>query len=556
MIKKPDLARAVLCSVSGGVLTAVVSVLGATDAHAEPKDTAGRPSPPPVKQRGHDNTSSANAAEHAQETAGKKRQASAAGSERAAERRRETAERKAAEATKEGAKKPSGSANAAERRRESTDRREKQNRWKASQAARGEQRERRARQDRRENASKEDKQQAGPARMPKEQAGRQVRRPSRSTASAEHELKGAGRKNSPGNGKLHLRLASGSSRDPDGDYELCALGDESCDKVESSDGPGSHDMSKLAEKPLKIVRNGAVGGLPLSGGGAGASARPPARGNPPAPPKTEPRKPATRTEAPSAGPSGPKGQAGTGPATGSTAPGRRQQTAPAQPRRGKGAAVRPTPATETPTLPRGSGPRRSAGTERPDGAAPPRPATHRAEGSGGRKSADETEDKTGRKPTARTRNQNAGKSGDRGGGRDSATILEARRKAYEKQEKEFLAAGKDVFGNTIPAGFDARELARALRQDSRRSPFTSDGRLTGTAVREAFPVSDGSAIGNPHLREFFARSGGISQWAKYSTRTHNSPYGDFQVHFYRNRITGQVYYDHDYKVVMNRRIQD
>ncbi|MER6666193.1 polymorphic toxin-type HINT domain-containing protein [Amycolatopsis japonica] len=43
MSNKADPTRAILYSVAGGVLTAVFGVLGATDAHAEPRDTAGQP---------------------------------------------------------------------------------------------------------------------------------------------------------------------------------------------------------------------------------------------------------------------------------------------------------------------------------------------------------------------------------------------------------------------------------------------------------------------------------------------------------------------------------
>ncbi len=44
----------------------------------------------------------------------------------------------------------------------------------------------------------------------------------------------------------------------------------------------------------------------------------------------------------------------------------------------------------------------------------------------------------------------------------------------------------------------------------------------------------------------------LRDWGKYSTRTHQSPYGDFQVHYYYNPETGKILL-YDYKVVMNRR---
>src|SRR6266536_1046514 len=56
------------------------------------------------------------------------------------------------------------------------------------------------------------------------------------------------------------------------------------------------------------------------------------------------------------------------------------------------------------------------------------------------------------------------------------------------------------------------------------------------------------------LRAHLTRDGSdIADWGKYTTRTHHSPSGDFQVHYYYNPTTGAVAYDFDYKVVMNAR---
>lgn len=63
----------------------------------------------------------------------------------------------------------------------------------------------------------------------------------------------------------------------------------------------------------------------------------------------------------------------------------------------------------------------------------------------------------------------------------------------------------------------------------------------------------GTKMGNKDLQALFAERGGAAQWGKYSTATHQSPYGDYQVHYYMNRVSGEVMYDYDYKVVMNRR---
>ncbi|MGC7101379.1 polymorphic toxin-type HINT domain-containing protein [Amycolatopsis lurida] len=113
MNRKTDLAKAVLYSVSGGVLTAAFGLLGATQAHAEPRDTAGTPSAP-AKKPTPTNVSSANAAERKQETAEKK----------TAELRKKVQERDG-----------SSSANAADRRRENSEKRKAEEERKPKPAA-------------------------------------------------------------------------------------------------------------------------------------------------------------------------------------------------------------------------------------------------------------------------------------------------------------------------------------------------------------------------------------------------------------------------------------
>ena len=44
-------------------------------------------------------------------------------------------------------------------------------------------------------------------------------------------------------------------------------------------------------------------------------------------------------------------------------------------------------------------------------------------------------------------------------------------------------------------------------------------------------------------------------WAKFSTETFKSPSGPFQVHFYRNVMTGAVNYNIDYKAVFYQGVQ-
>jgi hypothetical protein len=96
-------------------------------------------------------------------------------------------------------------------------------------------------------------------------------------------------------------------------------------------------------------------------------------------------------------------------------------------------------------------------------------------------------------------------------------------------------------------------LANQLRRESAESIFNESGWLTPQAIADSREVINGSDIGNPQVRELMTSDGSnLSDWGKYSTRTHQSPYGDFQVHYYYNPVTERVL-NYDYKVVMNRR---
>ncbi|MFI6699366.1 RHS repeat domain-containing protein [Streptomyces sp. NPDC050509] len=116
------------------------------------------------------------------------------------------------------------------------------------------------------------------------------------------------------------------------------------------------------------------------------------------------------------------------------------------------------------------------------------------------------------------------------------------------------AKGTDSATLDVPSSsFQGNKLAERLRLDSANSPFNQSGHLTPDAIAESRLAMPGVKMGNKDLQARFAERGGASQWGKYSTVTHQSPYGDYQVHYYMNRESGEVLYDYDYKVVMNRR---
>ncbi|MGW5256488.1 RHS repeat domain-containing protein [Streptomyces sp. NPDC004012] len=112
---------------------------------------------------------------------------------------------------------------------------------------------------------------------------------------------------------------------------------------------------------------------------------------------------------------------------------------------------------------------------------------------------------------------------------------------------------RDANENFISGSAGGQALAEQLRLESANSPFAENGTLTPDAIDASREVIPGESLGNKALQQRFAESGGAAQWGKYSTPTYQSPYGPYQVHFYHNSTSGEVMYDFDYKVVMNRR---
>jgi hypothetical protein len=89
-----------------------------------------------------------------------------------------------------------------------------------------------------------------------------------------------------------------------------------------------------------------------------------------------------------------------------------------------------------------------------------------------------------------------------------------------------------------------KPLAQQLQRESADSPFAPTGMLTDNAISSAKQVpglGPGELI-NPAIPPGFG---------KYTTDTFQSPAGNFQVHFYKNPNTGEVFYGLDYKAVFN-----
>ena len=80
--------------------------------------------------------------------------------------------------------------------------------------------------------------------------------------------------------------------------------------------------------------------------------------------------------------------------------------------------------------------------------------------------------------------------------------------------------------------------------------FTASGGLQSGVIANSTKIIDGTQLGNQLLVKSLTSDGSnIANWGKYATQTFESPSGPFQVHFYYNSITSQVFYDMDYKAI-------
>ena len=109
--------------------------------------------------------------------------------------------------------------------------------------------------------------------------------------------------------------------------------------------------------------------------------------------------------------------------------------------------------------------------------------------------------------------------------------------------------GVDAAGTGADNVVNGTRLGEQLAKESAESVFTSSGRLSGAAINESRQIIPGTELNNKDLvRRLTSDGSDIADWGKYSTRTHQSPSGDFQVHYYMNRTTGTIDYGYDYKV--------
>ena len=95
-------------------------------------------------------------------------------------------------------------------------------------------------------------------------------------------------------------------------------------------------------------------------------------------------------------------------------------------------------------------------------------------------------------------------------------------------------------------------LSDDLTRREAASAFDDAGNLKPEILNTSRIITPGDQLGNPAVIDALTADGSdINDWAKWSTQTIPSPNGDFQVHFYRNVVTGRVNTDIDYKVKFN-----
>jgi hypothetical protein len=105
-------------------------------------------------------------------------------------------------------------------------------------------------------------------------------------------------------------------------------------------------------------------------------------------------------------------------------------------------------------------------------------------------------------------------------------------------------AARQVANTTVRA--ESSLSGQLLRQDLLRqeaaSAFTAIGQLSPGAISGARVIIPAGQLGNPNIPAGFS---------KMSTRTFQSPSGDFQTHFYQNTGTGVIDYSLDFKIKFN-----
>jgi hypothetical protein len=112
-------------------------------------------------------------------------------------------------------------------------------------------------------------------------------------------------------------------------------------------------------------------------------------------------------------------------------------------------------------------------------------------------------------------------------------------------------------GAKPPVGYASSSLSgKALFEDllfkEAETAFLKNGAMHPEIVNSSKLITAGEDIGNAAVvRELTKDGSNIGDWGKYTTKSINSPSGEFQVHFYYNPQTGGICTVFDYKAVFN-----
>jgi hypothetical protein len=99
---------------------------------------------------------------------------------------------------------------------------------------------------------------------------------------------------------------------------------------------------------------------------------------------------------------------------------------------------------------------------------------------------------------------------------------------------------------------DGLRLRRDLAIERALAYFDNTGKLKSETIATSKKIIDGNNLKNPRLIAQLEESGGnIIDWGKYTTKSIPSPLGGFQVHFYKNEVTGEIYYGLDHKSIFD-----
>jgi hypothetical protein len=106
------------------------------------------------------------------------------------------------------------------------------------------------------------------------------------------------------------------------------------------------------------------------------------------------------------------------------------------------------------------------------------------------------------------------------------------------------------FGGPASSAANGARLAAKLTLEEATEVFTKAGGLAPEVIGSSRLIIDGARLNNPAVVAELTKDGSrIADWGKYATETFKSPLGEFQVHFYYNKVTRALNTSIDYKVI-------